>query len=419
MRLLAAALVLVLGAGAAAAQDRRPLLSDTGLDHVTLSPDGARVAYLASVGDRALLRVQGLDGRPVASFAAPTQRVRELAWASPEHLLVTVEHKATHPAARLEAGSLAVMAFNVPSRTFVTLLQNKSAPLVPGYTHRSERVLPIVMSRPVMTPDPLRAHVASLNLNGSCALSLYGVDLATGAARVISQGSQDTQAWVVRRSGGALARAVQDDRGWRVLFAKGGGWVESYRAPEGQTATLAGLGREPDSVLVTLQAPDLRRTLVELSGVNGTTVRQIPTGFVQPDPIFDPNTGQLVALRANTTGGDAYEFADARHAQIWSRLERLFPGSALKLQAWTPDFSRVVIGVEGALGREHHVYDQSTGLVRLLAGPAIGEARRLDYQQVTAAALPSPSHLCRAARSVSLTGLQTVPVGVPRHLAPR
>ena len=407
---------LVLGlsllASAAAAQSREPLLSDTGLDHVAVSPDGTRVAYLASVGDRAKLRVQTLEGEQVVSFAAPTRRVFDLAWAGPEHLMITVDHASGSAPGGLKRGGLGVLALNISSQSIQTLLHDDNAPLIGGrLSSSSARVLPLAMSRPVATLSPPHAHVASLNLNGSCALSLYDVDLASGAARVTAQGSADTEAWVVRPDGRALARAVNDRGGWRVLFRKGAGWKQRYQAPDGHTATLVGLGRKADTALVLLEAANGRRTLVEVSDREAGSSTPVATRFVQPTPIHDPNTGLLIGARANTTGGADYEFLSEKTAQVWARLGAVFPpDAALSLESWTPDFSTMVVAVHSPKGREHHVYQRRTGLVRLLAGPAVEQARELDYRAAAQTALPSPRRLCQAARRVDLSGLQNAPI---------
>ncbi len=61
-----------------------------GVEDVSLSPAGARYAFIATDGEKRRLYVATTDGKPLQVVEVGTTKVRDLDWAGEDHVLVTL-----------------------------------------------------------------------------------------------------------------------------------------------------------------------------------------------------------------------------------------------------------------------------------------------------------------------------------------
>src|SRR6202050_3771837 len=68
------------------------------IDNVSLSPDGAQIAFVQTVGDKRLLKVMSVrDGKLAGGVDLDGQRMRRLEWADNKNLLITTSYSGAPP----------------------------------------------------------------------------------------------------------------------------------------------------------------------------------------------------------------------------------------------------------------------------------------------------------------------------------
>ena len=88
-----AAFSLVLGAGPLQADSVEAYGLPPSIDNVSVSPDGAQIAFVQTVGDKPLLRVTSVrDGKLAGWVDLDGERVRRLQWADNKNLLITTSY---------------------------------------------------------------------------------------------------------------------------------------------------------------------------------------------------------------------------------------------------------------------------------------------------------------------------------------
>ena len=85
-----AAFSLVLGAGPLQADSVDAYGLPPSIDNVSVSPDGAQIAFVQTVGDKRLLKVMSVrDGKLAAWVDLSEERMRRLEWADNKNLLIS------------------------------------------------------------------------------------------------------------------------------------------------------------------------------------------------------------------------------------------------------------------------------------------------------------------------------------------
>ena len=323
----------------------------------SISPGGDMLAFVSTSGQKRRVLVYRLDGRMIASLGTGPQEIRDLRWAGPEHLVITALFQSTLPGAGATgARYYGVVGFNTRTKRFASLF-NPPAEIRPtGWRtqKKAERTTGFVVAEPVPAQGGRPAlFVTTLNLSGSCSFDLYHVDFGSGDRQVHSRGASATRFWAVTPQGEVLARSDAGAGTERLLVKHGGEWRPADVHP---AAVLLGLGRTPDSLLLTAPDGPEDRKLVEIYPDGRAPVTLSPNGSVDPSPVHDPASGLMVGL-LHGLKVKRYVFYRPELETAWRAAESVFPGQNVMLTSWTPDFAKMVVYVEEPEGPRYYLVD--------------------------------------------------------------
>lgn len=394
---LAAALLLagprLANAAPLEAYGRLPAIEDA-----QLSPGGGLVAYILTDGEnRSIVIRQVSDGKVVGGLRAGDTKVRGLAWASDDFLLVTQSQLAR---------SLGVTGTR---REYVmTIVYDLRKGRQRNLMEAAENSMNVVAGSPnprIIDGDPIVVVPGVNFVEGAGQLGLFRVNLKTGRTILTESGTPDVDGWVVGGDGQALARTEYDEKTgeWRLGLRRGAGWAVALKEEHPvETPYLAGLGRDGRSALLVDATDDERPLLTEFLPGGEAPTQVSATGF--HDLITDPATGALIGVRRLVGDEDRYQFFDARAEAIWKGVSKAYPGDRVSLVSWTNDRQRLIVKVDSRTagpalafvdltrGRADWIGDLYTGLK-----PAdIAEVRTITY---------------KAADGLEITGYLTLPRG--------
>lgn len=109
------------------------------IDNVSLSPDGAQIAFVQTVGDKRLLRVMSVrDGKLAGGVDLNGQRMRRLEWADNKNLLITTSYSGAPPmvVTQLIGEVRELTLLNTATHKYIVLPNWKQA----SYTTRSVEI---------------------------------------------------------------------------------------------------------------------------------------------------------------------------------------------------------------------------------------------------------------------------------------
>ena len=285
------------------------------IDNVSLSPDGAQIAFVQNVGDKRLLRVMSVrDGKLAGGVDLDGQRMRRLEWADNKNLLITTSYSGAPPmvVTQLIGEVRELTLLNTATHKYIVLPNWKQA----SYTTRSVEIG--------------RYQVRRLNGRTELFLALrqgiLRIDLDSGARQVVWRTYYDDLGynWVVGTNGHVAAFETNDpaQQRWTLRghvngalrpIASGTGFIDT---------TFEGYGPNADSELIE-QLQDGKPTWRLLSLKDGTLGAPLPESADIAAPLQDLNAEILAdeIAQAQLAFDDAHD--DESRFATQDRLERL------------------------------------------------------------------------------------------------
>lgn len=365
------------------------------METVRISPDGQLLAWIGLENGKPAVSVYDLDSKRFLKpiDAGERYRLRNLAWADNQTLLITLSFNETiDPLSIIPSREIytRILAFDVNSSMGSFLLLNaerrqyvSNAELLRIHTGRPRSV---VMS----SPDFL--------YEGGCARgaaqlafypwpsfecwqhSLFEVDLRTGEGKVIDGGTSDTIKWIVTAEGQPAARIEwsRPKHGVRVSVPRNGGWRSLYHSDDYFALQPSALSSD-GSALIAVGSRDGKRSGVWRMPIDGSEITQLHESDTDVESIVqDPYTAAPVGYRI---GGltEYVEWLDGKYRQVQAAAERAFPGRRVTIEDRSENFKRIVLRTDGtALAPAYYVVDFERGTADM-----IGEA----YPVLTSATL--------------------------------
>jgi dipeptidyl aminopeptidase/acylaminoacyl peptidase len=405
--LAAAAVCLVVSAGSAAAAQDVPLAAYgrlPTLEGVEISPDGDMLAVTVTNGEQRVLTVRKLDGTMVAGLNMGEGKLRNVQWASQDHLLVFSSQatKVREVTGGVQEYYMAV-DFNLATGKQTALLGNEKS------------AMNVVLSMPMVrvmdgAPHALVEGVRFVDNVG--VNTLYRINLATGVTRVADySGEPNTDSWLVDLEGKPAAMSLynQEKGVWTLKMKIGGRWqdVDQINTPMGSYG-LSGFGRDGKSVLVRL-TNDKNETFLREYGVDGSKT-ELAQGDQLDGLLHDPSDLRL--LGGVSLVGDKlnYTFFDPKTQATWDAVTRAFKNERVSLASWSRDRRKVVVEVDSAaIGPGYALVDLDAKTAKWLG---------MIYRDVPAAGVsPVRAIKYKAKDGLDISGYLTLPRGKdPKNL---
>ena len=309
------------------------------VEAVSVSPDGATLAYIRRSPDGDAVIAQARTGEALVTIDVSDRVARGVFWASPDHVVIesTVQEKLAYTSAVQDYVQLDIV--NVRTRRVARALRSADKAILTASfgpaTVGTWRGQPVMFLRTITVE------------NSAYTYDVYRVDLDDGRGRLHQTGAEDTSGYVIRPDGEIVARTTYDDvtGAWRLLARRGGNWTElmSRRSLLDRPALL-GFGRSDDTVLLSEDRED-GPVLVEISLADGSEVMQHDNSGA--DSIVRDGAGRMVGIaRQGLTR--SYSLFDPAHQANWDRLVQGLAGRELFLTDGDDDLSVMVFRAEGA-----------------------------------------------------------------------
>ena len=401
-----------LGWGSAEAAVAPPPASAFGrlpaIEHVDISPDGQRIAYVGGQGDQRFIAVAPVDGTKVTTARIGADVVRSVRWAGDGLVLIrTSELKQLRDNA---AGGAFTYHF---ARDFVLTPDLK----VVTYLLRDNPVSELATSLPVLQlvdgPKPT-AIVQGFDISSSALMgpddthirskegdadhpfvaTLYRVDVASGTGTAIEHGSLTTTGWDVDAQGQPRVRFENDYRhgASQILVRPKGAGAWRVLARSGDTASQPlpeYLGySDPDDSVYLIETADGRDRVVRHALASGVETPVPETDAkVVTSMTTDPYSG--VALGLTTDADRAGEiWLDPAMGSLHAKLEHAFPGRGVGFADWSKDRSRIVVSIEAPdFPTQWFLLDAAKGQLSPigsaypeLSGASLGQTRWIAYK---------------------------------------
>ena len=372
------------------------------MDHVSLSPGGERLAFVAFDGKGRKLFVRDLAGKPLAVMDLAGAKVNSVAWAGDRLVLIQVSKPSRLSLDMRLSEQSTVFSLNVETGKIVQMFA------------AGVKAWDVVFDRHAVAQENGRwvgyfsTFEQKRNLTGEVDFEdynpdLFRIDLETSDIDLVNRGDSNTSDWLIR-DGAVVARLNYEDLNgrWSLTAGMGAKVLAQGEAPLGEVY-LAGFGHDRTTASLVVADADGRTVIKEVSLTDGA-VKVVSTGGDEVAvALTDRRDQTLIGYLPDDTVPRAVLFDPARQAKALKALKPFLAKRPLIVSA-SADQDRMVLWTDGA--------DDSGSywLVDLKAGKAdpLGEA----YPRITPSRVgPARLFSYKAADGLDLDGVLTLPPG--------
>ena len=378
------------------------------IEHVDISPDGQRVAYVGGQGNQRFVAIAPVDGTKVTAVRIGDEVVRSVRWAGDGYVLIQ-----TSVLVQMRDNAAGV-AFNYHfARDLVLTPDGK----VVTYLLKGNAASGLTTSLPILQllggPKPT-AIVLGMDLSSSALMgaddthirskegdldhpfvaTLFRVDVASGTGQAIEHGSLTTRSWAVDSQGQPRVRFEKDyRRGVSQILVRPKGaaaWKVMVSTDDASTKPLPEyLGySDPDDSVYLIETAEGHERVVRhalASGIETPVTEaygQVVTGFSS-----DRYSRAPLALITEADRAGAI-WLDPAMGSLYAKLQRAFPEREIDFQAWSQDRSRIVVRIEAPdFPPQWFLLDAAKGQLSPiasaypeLAGASFGKTRWIAYK---------------------------------------
>ncbi len=372
------------------------------VESMSLSPDGDRVAFIGVSGDSRKIFVRQLGGPMLMAAPVGESKVRGLAWAGEDHLLILSTETASGSGDDSEKGEYSTLVVaNLKTHSLVAPLDN--AGFFPGVVGEygvrqiGDRWYAFLGLQRVRRNEPIQGYP-----------DLYRLDLDSFDAERVSKGAREGRSWVVDDAGKVLAESEYDDQSGvtRLYAGADRGKLLATVKSDSDGVGFEGLGRSANTVLV--------------SGLHGegepAEEMNIETGATSAFLPTDPTPVSLIVSEHHVVGYQVHGetprtvmFDPGLNAKIKTAI-RPFQAQRVSLVDASRSFDRIILHTEG---------DEDSGTFYLVDLKALkADALGYDYAMIGSADVGRRRMIDYQAKDgMALQGVLTLPPGrEPKNL---
>lgn len=321
-----------------------------GVDMAALSPSGKHYAIVGEVEKARRLVVIEAGGKPVMVAPLEDHKVREVAWAGEDHLLVfTSKAMGLGPRFKLlkyEVGQVLVLNLKTGKNFWALADGGESGNGVWGY--HGVRQVGGKWYAYLGGLRFLKSQTANRYIFKDNHPDLFRVDLDTGAARLMAEddAGDTVKSWVVGADGEIAAVLEYDNRGggWRIrnaerkIIAEG---VDQF----GDTL-LEGKGRTEGTVLYRERTAEGEDAWTETRLETGQKLILF-RGVRIAEQYRNPASNIFIGYRRDSDRPDNRFFDEGAQDRVRAAM-LAFPGKNVRLKSWNQAFDRFVMQTDGA-----------------------------------------------------------------------
>lgn len=375
-----------------------------GIRAAELSPDGKRVAFLQRIAGEDYLAMYSFETQTTKALLRAAQlRARALEFVGNDHVLLIASKTTKQLGFRGRFEMSAAFSYNITTGKFVQLLSNTNG-LFPAQSGIGNIV--------GVDPDGLHVYMPAFTNESmqSPPLELFKVNLDTGRGTPVGRGaSHATIDWITDGKGAILVREdfseKRQEHSIRAFASRNDREIFSSQGAA-LGISLVGVSSKGDRLVVGDEGDTDFFSLREMALADGElkgTILQREDAEVQ-GVLTDSNR---VVYGVRFSGMyPSYEMFDADLNRDMKAVVNRFPTSAVFVDSWSADWSKVLLLVEGgAKASRYVVFDRSAKTLKEVsyARPSIKEE---DVGEVVTIEF-------KARDGLKINGLITWPTGIP------
>ena len=317
-----------------------PLASDP-----TLSPDGTHLALVQPYKGRPVAVIRALDGStPPVAIPYDDGFIVGVQWANNDRLLITIN-------VNMEWTRDTVMPWY---RTISVDTRGQNAAVMFSNMRGIVRSENFSSSTIVDLAPEDPAHIYMLmwkQVVEFMKLIVYRVDVNTGVAEEVMQGSPDTGEWIMDGHGHVVARIDETEhpRTYHVkAYTETGDWKETETYPFSDTIDYSGFSEDGNSLIFAELSDKIGTTgLVAHSRADGKKTNL----FFDPKydigaTLRDPWTGRIIGVSVVADVARDIYF-DPTFEALQRGIEQVFPGKTVHAVSWDASRRKVIVAVHG------------------------------------------------------------------------
>ncbi len=355
------------------------------LEDVAISPDGTRLAFVRTDADARVLAVVSLDtGKIIAVARVGKTKLRSIRWADDKRLIIIMS--VTQDLIEFEGGQhewSLLQVYDVEKKQLTGYPKLDSGPT---QSFSQPNTMNVISSEPAVRQ--IDGHtilfVEGVYVTTRTLPALFRIDLDDRSQRLIRQGSEVTQDWVVDETGALAAEEnyYEHDRRWTLKYRKGGSMADAAFGHEAiDVPELLGFGPEDDTLIVS-SMEDGEPIWQLFSLKDGTLGEPMAERESLESPIEDIVTHRMVG---GVHVGDyaRFVFFDKDRQKWWNAIVRGFSDEHVQLVSASADFNKVIVRVDGpSFGYCYQLVDRNTHKATLIGDVYTGLTAPLPVQKI-------------------------------------
>ena len=409
---MATAAAVLLVAAAAAAAPLTPYEHEAlamygqlpAFEQVALSPDGARIAYIGTLGETRHVLVKNLtDGRKLLDFTAATgQKLRDLNWADDQHVLATVSMTTTVPFWLREYDEyFGVIAADTATGKAWDVLEYPGGSA--NNAERINRVFGRLLARQIDGETWLFLEgLYSSDTAWNAIDSLMKINLAKRTHKLIESRDRFGQFDRLIDERGNVVAATEYDQEHHLWWVKTGTGGQLQPALSGSSdidlPDLQGIDPSGQQIwLTTWENGQLHAAALPLPGAVQTPTAATESGLHRErwhHALLDRRNDRVIAGVLDGSPEPLIEFVVPRLSAQWQAVQAKLAGMHPSLVSHSDDFARAVVLAQSPTGPQYLLADMtSTNTVtlgpRYRQLPAVVEVRDIEYPAADGLAIPA------------------------------
>ncbi|HEY7805984.1 MAG TPA: prolyl oligopeptidase family serine peptidase [Croceibacterium sp.] len=414
------ALALTVVSAAVQAADPPPLPAYGNLpdiEQMALSNDGTRIAAVMSIKGERVVVLMNSDFKTLRMMRLEDQKVRSMDWVGPDSLIVETSRTETldpdYLQSKFEFWHALVLPAD-PAKGQSVLFEKDPAMLNGIFGDAGTRLVDghwLIYLAGIQKERGISRGVSDYHIpNGGP--KLFAVDPLSGHRNEVAPGAPPGQDkdWILRPDGKLAATITIDGlRGSWQLTDAAGNLLANGVATRGDVGLVA-LGKDGKTIIYSvLDEKEGRSKWYEVP-----LDRSAPPSLLrysdEVDRIYtDRATGELIGYLPNGEYQKAH-FFDLKRQAVADQIYKAFPNLNVRMEDWTPDFSRVLVRTDGNqdsgtwyLVDLKTMHADAVGYERNAIGPEwVGKISTIQY---------------KASDGLDLDGILTLPPGrEPKNL---
>ncbi len=403
---------LVLARGVAARVPVETFGAAPGIQNVSLSPDGTRVAYLMNRDGKAIMLVSALGktGAKAKGVDISKIKARSVSWANDRFVLLRASKTLNtnlFKANKVEFG--AIFSYDTKTGKMVQLLTHAKGLGLNSSLASIDRILPD--ENAVMMP----AYTGKFK--GERVRVLFRVDLRTGDGKIVARGHYlDTDYFIVDGTGKVIARVdFAPKKGVFTIKVLKNNIFQTLYTEENDLVPMSvpGLSKDGKSLIVSSYQDRDTRGLYTMSLTDGSISGPLlwRKGADLVATLTEPGTGVVLGAVFAGIAGPDYQFLDPGMAQTWASIKKALGGAMVRLVNWSRDRKKWLLYIEGgSTAGAYMLFDANSGQFSTVA------ILRPDIKPADIADVVTIAY--RSKDGTRISALLTLPPGYKKHPAP-